>query len=49
MNLITEVDSSNFSMHFLIGKADCRHMQFMKRGKKLPMFPMSFGLALVVL
>ena len=30
---ITKVDLSDFYMHFLIGKADCRYMRFMWEGK----------------
>ena len=31
---ITKVDLSDFYMHFLIGQADGRYMQFMWEGKK---------------
>jgi hypothetical protein len=42
---ITKVDLSAFYMHFLIGKADCRHMRFMWEGKKFQCIGMPFGLA----
>ena len=45
-NLITKVDLSDFYMHFLISKVDCRYMQFMWEGKKFECTSMPFGLAL---
>ena len=33
-NYITKVDLSDFYMHFLISKADCRYMRFMSDGRK---------------
>ena len=44
-NSITKVNLSNFYMHFLIGKADRRCMQFMWEGKKFQCVGMPFGLA----
>ena len=44
-NLITKVDLSDFYMHFLIGKADHRYMQFMWEGRKFECTSMPFSLA----
>ena len=44
-NSITKVNLSNFYMHFPIGKADRRYMQFMWEGKKFQCVGMPFGLA----
>ena len=44
-DLITKVDLSDFSMHFLIGHADRRYMQFMRECKKYQCTGMPFGLA----
>ena len=44
-NLITKADLSDFYMHFLIGHADRRYMQFMWEGKKYQCIGMPFGLA----
>ena len=33
-DLITEVDLSDFCMHFLIDQSDFRYMRFMLEGKK---------------
>ena len=42
---ITKVDLSNFYMHFLIGKANQRYMQFMWEGRKYQCINMLFSLA----
>ena len=45
-NLITKVDLSDFCMHFLIGKANCRYMRFMWEAGKYQCIGMPFDLAL---
>ncbi len=44
--MITKVDLSDFYMHFWIGHANRRYMQFMWEGKKHQCIGMPFGLAL---
>ena len=44
-NYITDMDLSNFYMHFLTGQADHRYMRFMWEGRKFQCIGMPFGLA----